>query len=137
MEATGRGVLRYRSARIDQPLAPGLELPYWGGLRVIHLPGHTDGHCGFYSRRFELLFSGDLFASYWFSTHLPPFFLNSCPEKFPASLRQVQELSPRYIIPNHYDGLDGEKHAREFAALLQRRTGQPRGCSSSANGHQQ
>ncbi len=121
MEAIGRRVLRYRSARIDQPLSPGQELPYWGGLKVIHLPGHTEGHCGFYSRRFDLLFSGDLFASYWFSTHLPPFFLNSCPEKFPASLRQVMELSPRYIIPNHYNGLDGEKHARKFAALAARR----------------
>ena len=33
-------------------------------LRVIHLPGHTQGHCGFYSQRFSLLFTGDLFASY-------------------------------------------------------------------------
>ena len=137
MEATGRRVLRYRTAQIDEPLSPGMDLPFWGRLQVIHLPGHTDGHCGFYSRRFNLLFTGDLFASYWFSTHLPPFFLNSCPEKFPGSLRQVLELSPRHIIPNHYDGLDGEKHVREFKTLLKRRAHQPRGRSSGANGNQQ
>jgi glyoxylase-like metal-dependent hydrolase (beta-lactamase superfamily II) len=118
MEAVGRGLFRYQTVSIDQPLVPDVELPYWGRLRVIHLPGHTEGHCGFYSERFNLLFSGDLFASYWFSTHLPPFFLNSCPEKIKASLERVKALTPRYIIPNHYSGLDGELHRRRFDALL-------------------
>jgi len=117
MEAVGRRLFRYRTASIDQPLVPDAELPYWSGLRVVHLPGHTEGHCGFYSERFNLLFSGDLFADYWFSTHLPPVFLNSCPEKMEASLRRVKALAPRYIIPNHYDGLDGEAHLRKFDLL--------------------
>jgi glyoxylase-like metal-dependent hydrolase (beta-lactamase superfamily II) len=118
MEAVGRGLFRYRTVPIDQLLVPDTEVPYWGGLRVIHLPGHTEGHCGFYSERFNLLFSGDLFASYWFSTHLPPFFLNSCPEKIQASLGKVKALAPRYIIPNHYSGLDGEWHRRRFDSLI-------------------
>lgn len=118
MEAVGRAVLRYHSVLVDEPLTPDLELSYWGGLRVIHLPGHTEGHCGFYSKRFGLLFSGDLFASYWFSIHPPPVFLNSCPEKMQNSLQQVKTLAPRYIIPNHYDKLDGELHRRRFDALL-------------------
>jgi len=117
MEAAGRYTFHYRAVSIDQPLIPDAELPWWGGLRVIHLPGHTEGHCGFYSERFNLLFSGDLFASYWFSTHLPPFFLNSCPEKFTSSLRKVQELAPRYLVPNHYSGQDMEVHRRKFASL--------------------
>jgi glyoxylase-like metal-dependent hydrolase (beta-lactamase superfamily II) len=117
MEAVGRRVFRYRSVAIDQPLVPEAELPFWGGLRVIHLPGHTDGHCGFYSARFNLLFSGDLFASYRFSTHLPPVFLNSGPEKIEASLRKVTALAPRHILPNHYSGFDGELHRRKFDVL--------------------
>jgi glyoxylase-like metal-dependent hydrolase (beta-lactamase superfamily II) len=117
METVGRSVLRYKAVSIDRPLVPDAELPYWGGLRVIHLPGHTEGHCGFYSERFNLLFSGDLFASYWFSTHLPPVFLNSCPEKVEASLRRVKTLASRYIIPNHYTGLDGELHRKKFNSL--------------------
>jgi glyoxylase-like metal-dependent hydrolase (beta-lactamase superfamily II) len=123
MEAVGRGLFKYRSAPIDQPLVPGEELPYWGGLKVIYLPGHTGGHCGFYSQRFDLLFSGDLFASYWFSTHLPPFFLNSCADKFPGSLRKVTELSPRYVVPNHYDNYDYEKNAQKLKTLAARATG--------------
>ena len=121
LEAVGRRLFQYRAVSIDRPLMPDEELPYWGGLRVIHLPGHTEGHCGFYSKRFNLLFSGDLFASYWFSVHPPPVFLNSCPEKIEASLRRVQALSPRLIIPNHYDRLDGELHRRRFDAAFVRR----------------
>ena len=120
MEALGRTAFCYCAAAIDQPLEPGAELPFWGGLEVLHLPGHTEGHCGFYSRRFNLLFSGDLFACYRFSTHLPPFFLNSCPKKIPASVRQVIQLAPRYLVPNHYDRADYEMHRRKFDALAQR-----------------
>ena len=118
MEAVGRRLLRYHPAPIDQPLTPGQELPYWGGLRVIHLPGHTEGHCGFYSERFSLLFSGDLFASYWYSTHLPPYFLNSCSGQLPAALAQIRALAPRQLIPSHYSELDGTLHRRRFDALL-------------------
>lgn len=120
LEACGRALLRYRPAAIDQPLHAGMELPYWGGLRVVHLPGHTDGHCGFFSARFDLLFSGDLFASYGPLTHLPPAILNSCPEHFSGSLDRVSELAPKRIIPNHYFGFDGEMHRRKFDALRAR-----------------
>jgi len=120
MEAAGRWAFRYRTVPIDHALAADEELPYWGGLRVIHLPGHSDGHCGFYSARFDLLFSGDLFASYWFSTHRPPAFLNSCPEHFAASFRRVASLDPHAILPNHYSGLDGELHRRKLKAIIRR-----------------
>jgi len=124
MEAVGRGVFGYRPVAIDLPLTPEEELPYWGGLRVVHLPGHTAGHCGFYSDRFELLFSGDLFASYWFSTHPPPVFLNSCGELMATSVERVKALRPRYLIPNHYDKFDGDLHRRRFEAWTGRQKGQ-------------
>jgi glyoxylase-like metal-dependent hydrolase (beta-lactamase superfamily II) len=121
LEMVGRLLLRYRPVKIDETIQAGMELPYWGGLRVIPLPGHTQGHCGFYSSHFDLLFSGDLFASYGFITHLPPAILNSCPEYYDASLDRVTELSPKRIIPNHYSGFDGEMHRRKFDALMARR----------------
>jgi glyoxylase-like metal-dependent hydrolase (beta-lactamase superfamily II) len=120
MEAVGRRAFRYRPAQIDEALGEGDELPAWGGLRVVHLPGHSDGHCGFYSEKHDLLFSGDLFASYFFNTHLSPPIFTSRPEMMTAALQRVLELDPRWIVPNHYDVLDGELHKRRFRELCRK-----------------
>jgi glyoxylase-like metal-dependent hydrolase (beta-lactamase superfamily II) len=119
LERAGRALFRVGArAPIDVPFADGDELPFWDGLRVVHLPGHTLGHCGFYSARHDLLFSGDLFASYFFNVHLPPPILNSAPELIPASLEKARALDPRFMVPQHYDVLDGALHRRRFDALL-------------------
>ena len=118
LEAAGRFVFRYRTAKIDEFLSDGQRLPFWGGLRVIHLPGHTAGHCGFFSERQNLLFSGDMFANYFFNVHKPPAILNSVPEKFAESVGKIYELNPRFIIPSHYDWLDGALHRQRFARLF-------------------
>lgn len=120
LERVGYNVLNYRPARIDRFIADGDELPFWGGLRVVHLPGHTEGHCGFYSARHDLLFSGDLFASYFYNVHFPPRFLNSRPDLLGDSVRKAIALNPRWIVPQHYDVLDGELHRRRFRALCER-----------------
>jgi len=127
LERIGRAVLRVgRPAQIDVALADGDELPFWGGLRVVHLPGHTVGHCGFYSVRHDLLFSGDLFASYFFNAHVPPAILNSRPELIPASLEKARQLNPRLMVPQHYDILDGALHRRRFDRMLARRAARRR-----------
>lgn len=120
LERLGYRAFRYRPGKIDRFIADGDELPFWGGLRVVHLPGHTDGHCGFYSARHDLLFSGDLFASYFFNVHLPPPFLSVNPAAIRDSLRKVQALNPRLMVPQHYDVLDGALHRRRFDRLCQR-----------------
>lgn len=120
LERIGHNLLNYHPAKIDHFIAEGDELPFWGGLRVMHLPGHTQGHCGFYSTRHRLLFSGDLFASYFFNVHLPPSIFSSEPRLIPGSLRRVRELDPALIVPQHYDVLDGALHRRRFAALCRR-----------------
>ena len=118
LEAAGRFLFRYRAATIDEFISDGQELPFWGGLRVVHLPGHTLGHCGYYSAKHDLLFSGDMFASYFFNVHKPPAILNSAPELFPAGIEKIQRLNPRWIVPSHYDYLDGALHRRRFANLF-------------------
>ena len=122
LERVGRALLGVGApAQIDVPIADGDALPFWGGLRVVHLPGHTEGHCGFYSARHDVLFSGDLFASYFFNVHVPPPILNSVPELMDASLEKARRIGARLIVPQHYDVLDGELHRRRFEALLARR----------------
>jgi len=117
LEALGRAVFNYRPATIDEFLSDGQILWFWGGLRVLHLPGHTAGHSGFFSERHGLLFSGDMFASYFFNVHKPPAILNSFPEQFAASAEKIRRLNPRWIIPSHYDFLNGELHRWRFAQL--------------------
>lgn len=122
LERAGRALFGVGApVQIDVAIADGDELPWWGGLRVIHLPGHTVGHCGFYSARHDLLFSGDLFASYCWNVHLPPPILNSAPALIPGSLGKAQQLNPRWIVPQHYDVLDGKLHRARFDRLLQKR----------------
>lgn len=117
LEAAGRVLLRYRPVKIDEFIEDGQQLPFWGGLQVIHLPGHTKGHCGFFSRKHDLLFSGDMFASYFVTVHKPWAILNSVPEHFEASAEKIRRLRPRLMIPNHLDRMNGELHRRRFCRL--------------------
>lgn len=121
LERAGRAVLRVgASAKIDVPLADGDELPFWGGLRVVHLPGHTLGHCGFYSAKHDVLLSGDLFDSYFFRARLPARILNSAPELLLASLEKAHRLNARFLVPQHYLSRDAARDRRRFDALLER-----------------
>jgi glyoxylase-like metal-dependent hydrolase (beta-lactamase superfamily II) len=117
LEAAGRKVFGYRPAVIDEFLTDGQVLPFWGGLQVVHLPGHTAGHCGFFSAKHNLLFSGDMFASYFFNIHKPWPILNSIPGQFAASAEKIRRLRPRRMVPCHYDFLDGERHRQRFTKL--------------------
>lgn len=122
LESAGRRLLPVGGpVKIDVTFADGDELPFWGGLRVVHLPGHTIGHCGFYSARHDLLFSGDLFASYFFNVHLPAPVLNSVPELLAGSLERARRLDPAGMLPQHYDFADAGLHRRRFDGLMERR----------------
>ena len=45
--------------RVDKNLSDGQELPFHGGIVVIHTPGHTPGHVSLYLRKHRILVSGD------------------------------------------------------------------------------
>lgn len=45
--------------RVDVELSDGEELPFCGGLRVIHTPGHTPGHISLYLAQSKTLVAGD------------------------------------------------------------------------------
>lgn len=57
-------VLRFTGSRgpscpVDGTFAEGDLLPVLGGLRVLHTPGHTPGHCSFLLERSGVLITGD------------------------------------------------------------------------------
>jgi glyoxylase-like metal-dependent hydrolase (beta-lactamase superfamily II) len=104
MEAMGRFLLGFRPFTPDQWLRDGDVLGVWGGLRAIHLLGHTDGHMGFYSEIHRVLFVGDLFASYGKRGSLPPVIFNKDRDEISRSIHKALLLPLRGVLPNHGDG---------------------------------
>jgi len=49
--------------RVDAMLGDGQELPFCGGITVIHTPGHTPGHVSFYVKSEKTLIAGDAMYS--------------------------------------------------------------------------
>jgi len=117
LEHAGRAIFGFSPFKIDRWFNDGETLPIWGGLRVIHLPGHTDGHCGFYSESHLLLFSGDLIASHRMLSHLPPKILNTQPELIPQSIQRALDLKPLGIAPNHCDRAPFSEHLSRLQKL--------------------
>ena len=103
LEACGRRLFGYQPPIDVRWFSPGHVFEVFGGLEVIPLPGHTAGHCGLFSAARRLLFCGDLFASFWWSRHLPPAILNSQPGEIPASLRRALALEIDGVLPAHCD----------------------------------
>ncbi|WP_393063454.1 MBL fold metallo-hydrolase [Streptomyces sp. LN549] len=48
--------------RVDTELSDGAVLPFGGGARVVHSPGHTPGAIGLHLPRHGVLFTGDCVA---------------------------------------------------------------------------
>ncbi len=45
--------------KVDKTVTDNMELPYCGGIAVIHTPGHTLGHICLYLRQSKTLIAGD------------------------------------------------------------------------------
>lgn len=117
LEAVGRVLLGYREFKVDRWLEDGSELAVWRGLTAVHLPGHTDGHLGFYCEDLRLLFCADLFASFGRIAHQPPAIFNSCPDKMPDSLEKALSLDLAGVLPNHGDKALPAEHLTRLRKL--------------------
>lgn len=117
LEAVGRPLFRYRTFSVDHWLDDLSVLPIWHGLTAIHLPGHTEGHMGFYCAPLRLLFSADLFASYGENAHLPPAIFNDKPELIPASVSRAVSLDLTGVLPNHGDSSSPATHLERLKRL--------------------
>lgn len=116
-EWIGRRLLRQPSFRPDRLLHDGDELPIWGGLRVVSLPGHTHGHCGYYSVGHKLLFSGDLFATFGFGPQVAPIYLNQDNSEARRSIHRALELPLEGVLPCHADKAPPERQLEYLRAL--------------------
>lgn len=117
LEAIGKPLLGFEPFTPDRWIDDGDGIDVWGGLRAVHLPGHTAGHTGYFSGSRGLLFCGDLFASLGRFSHLPPAVLNANGKIIPATVRKALELPMEGILPNHADRASPEEHLRRLRNL--------------------
>lgn len=117
LEAAGRTLLGFRPFRVDRWLDDGDELAIAGGWIAVHLPGHTEGHMGFFSPDRRRLLSGDLFASYGWLPHFPPAIFNDDGALIPASVARALSLDPAGVLPNHGDRADSARHLARLRRL--------------------
>jgi glyoxylase-like metal-dependent hydrolase (beta-lactamase superfamily II) len=130
LEAIGRPLLGFRKFTPTGLLDHGDFLDIWHGLSVIHLPGHTAGHSGFYCEKRRLLFCSDLFASYGHFSHLPPGIFNSDGAENRRSVAQALELDLTGVLPNHGDDAPPEVHLERLITISRRIPGAPRNAPS-------
>ena len=64
LELGRNGGLKPRPIKEVRTFSDGEELDVAGGLRVVHTPGHTDGHCALVSESAGVCFVGDAICSY-------------------------------------------------------------------------
>lgn len=119
LEAMARATTAYRPVAIDVEIDDGDELPLWGGLRVVHLPGHTLGHCGFYSAKHGLLFTGDLWVRFLMRTQASPRVFSDDFARVPGSLRKARAFGARWVVPGHYDVPNATRLRRRFEELCE------------------
>lgn len=120
LEAIGRTLINYKPFALDLEVCDNKRLEIAGGMRVIHLPGHTTGHCGYYHEPTGILFSGDFFQCSPLRDGVAPFFLNSCPENFPSSIEKIIQLNPKGIYSNHCDESSPKKQFERFSRFVSR-----------------
>lgn len=102
LEASARLLFSFEAPEIDEWFEPGQKLPFWDGLEVIGLPGHTHGHSGFYSPSRKLLLAGDLFSSFRGKAKLPPAFFNDNTEQIKQSIATAAALDlSGGVLHNH------------------------------------
>jgi len=98
---------------VDDVLTDGHEE---GGLAVLHAPGHTPGHVGFWSEKHGVLLSGDAIVT-WpeFAGGWDSFRLNAVQQK--ESLRRMAALTPKVVGVGHGDPIM-ERAAERVDSLL-------------------
>lgn len=89
----------FKETRINRYISEGNLIdagPY--EMKVIHLPGHTPGHCGFWFENFGLMFAADIDM-----TDFGPWYGNrtSNLDLFRDSIRRLRSMDPEVVITGH------------------------------------
>ncbi|HEX2966259.1 MAG TPA: MBL fold metallo-hydrolase [Syntrophorhabdaceae bacterium] len=79
---------------VDETLYDGQELPYCGGIKVVHTPGHTPGHICLYLTHNKTLIAGDALCIEGGKLNVIPHFTSFDPY---LAIKSLEKLS-QYVI---------------------------------------
>lgn len=101
---------------VDRTVVDGEELPYCGGITVVHTPGHTPGHIALYLKRSQTLVSGDALFCEGGTLVLPPAPYCSDAGQAKQSLRRLAAYDIETVICYH-GGVFSDDANRRIAGL--------------------
>jgi glyoxylase-like metal-dependent hydrolase (beta-lactamase superfamily II) len=115
-ELMRNGAMKPRPIKEVRTFADGEQLDVPGGLRVVHTPGHTDGHCVLVSETAGVCFAGDAICSYNPLTgetgpQLMPRAFTHDVAQATASLDRMSGLGVESILPGHGDPIASPEDA--------------------------
>jgi glyoxylase-like metal-dependent hydrolase (beta-lactamase superfamily II) len=86
-------------------------------LIIIHSPGHTSGSISIYVPKLRALFTGDNLQ--WTSDFLKKGHLGliSDAQLYYNTLKKLQQLNVRYILPGHYSVISGKNNINKTFSL--------------------
>lgn len=86
--------------KVDQVLRDGDALPYAGGLRVVHAPGHTPGHIALHAPERGVLFAGDAIMN-TLGLRLPMSMSSHDMDQARVSIARLADLEFDVALPGH------------------------------------
>lgn len=86
---------------VDRTVVHDEELPFCGGVTVIHTPGHTPGHISLYLRSGNVLVTGDALFCEGGRLVLPPAFFCSDPALAKESLKKLAAYDVETAVCYH------------------------------------
>jgi glyoxylase-like metal-dependent hydrolase (beta-lactamase superfamily II) len=127
LEALRSGVSKVPRVEEYRTFGHGDILDVPGFPRVIHTPGHTEGHCALHLERTGTLFSGDALITANLMTgepsapRVPYRYSNVDFQQAYRSLGRLGDLGPVTLLPGHGEPWGGEAKEAVEAAWVERR----------------
>jgi glyoxylase-like metal-dependent hydrolase (beta-lactamase superfamily II) len=114
-EGMKRGYL-ISTAKVDTTVNDGDEIPYYGGIKLIHTPGHTHGHISLYIKRIKTLITGDAMFCGEGRLVAPPPSVNFNNEQAGVSINKLAIYDIEKVICYH-GGFFGDNPNHNIAEL--------------------
>ncbi|HWQ74149.1 MAG TPA: MBL fold metallo-hydrolase [Syntrophomonas sp.] len=95
--------VKYRCTKIDQEISEGQTINLGATkIQVLHLPGHSPGHCGFFFPEQGFIFTADIDVSKfgpWYAN------MNSSIADYVRSIERVMTMKPEFIVSGHGEAI--------------------------------